>query len=160
MTSSTMDLFGHEAPAKASKFAALFSAASDEWPTDQAVVDDLSARFGPFTLDPCCTAESAKAPAFFTMANDGLRQRWFGVVWLNPPYSDVEAWVRKALDESANNGVEVVMLLPARTDTRWFHLLLAEQHRCEFLFARGRLRFGAATGSAPFPSVVIVMRPT
>lgn len=153
-----MDLFGHEAPAKASRWSALFSAETDEWPTDQAVVDDLSARFGPFTLDPCCTAESAKAPAFFTMADDGLRQRWHGVVFVNPPYSDVEAWVRKALAESAS-GCTVVLLLPARTDTRWFHLCLAAQARCEFLFARGRLRFGAATGSAPFPSVVIVMRP-
>lgn len=160
MTSTTMDLFGHQAPAKVSRLSVLFSAQTDEWPTDQAVVDDLSVRFGPFTLDPCCTAESAKAPAFFTMADDGLRQPWHGVVWVNPPYSDVEAWVRKALDENANNGVEVVMLLPARTDTRWFHLLLAEQHRCTFLFARGRLRFGGVKGSAPFPSVVIVVRPS
>lgn len=157
-----LDLFGHEAPAELSRWTALFSSKSDEWPTDQAVVDDLSRRFGPFTLDVAATAENAKAARFYTQADDGLSKPWAndvggGAVWCNPPYSDVEAWIAKGLAESAR-GATVVFLLPARTDTRWFHLVLAAQDRCTVIFCRGRLRFGDATGSAPFPSLVIVMR--
>ena len=163
MTAHVADLFGFEPAAPEGKWSALFSAKSDEWPTDQAVVDDWVRRVGPFTLDPCCTPESAKAPRFFTAEQDGLTQDWAavslpGAVWLNPPYSDVEAWITKAIAESAR-GCTVVTLLPARTDTRWFHLALATQDRAEFFFARGRLRFGDAKSSAPFPSLVIVFRP-
>lgn len=154
------DLFGFD-ESPPSRWAALFSASCDEWPTDAAVVADWARRLGPFTLDPCCTKESAKAPRFFTIADDGLAQDWCavgGVVWMNPPYSDVLAWVTKALAETARGLPCVVALLPSRTDTRWFHLLLASQERVTFHFARGRLRFGDAVGSAPFPSVVAVIR--
>jgi site-specific DNA-methyltransferase (adenine-specific) len=154
----SVDLFGHEVEER-SKWSALFSAETDEWPTDQAVVDDLGERFGPFMLDVAATPTNAKAPRFFTLLDNGLAQSWHvdsGAVWCNPPYSDVEAWIAKGLEESAR-GVVVVFLLPARTDTRWFHMVLAAQSRCRILFARGRLRFGDAKSSAPFPSVVVVM---
>ena len=80
------------------------------------------------------------------------------VAWANVPYSNVEPFVAKAIAESAR-GATVVMLLPARTDTRWFHLVLAVQDRAELWFLRGRLRFGDAKNSAPFPSMVVVFRP-
>lgn len=158
----TLDLFG-EGDAPRSRWTALFSSSSDEWPTDAAVVEEWARREGPFALDPCCTAESAKAPHFFTQADDGLAQDWLaasggGAVWMNPPYSDVYAWITKALAETARGVRSVVCLLPSRTDTKWFHLLLAAQDRCTFVFCRGRLRFGDATGSAPFPSLVVVIR--
>lgn len=160
--SDTPDMFGHETEI-ASKWSCLFSSRSDEWPTDQAVVDDWARRVGPFGLDPCATAASAKAPRFFTTEDDGLSRDWAaecrgGAVWLNAPYSDVEAWITKALAESAR-GCTVVALLPARTCTRWFHVVIAAQDRCELWFCRGRLRFGNAKASAPFPSIVVVMRP-
>jgi site-specific DNA-methyltransferase (adenine-specific) len=141
----------------------LFSCKSDEYPTPQAVVDEWARRVGPFSLDPCCTKESAKASRFFMLEDNGLAQDWHtasggGAVWMNPPYSDCEAWVAKAIAESAR-GCTVVTLLPARTDVGWFHLALAAQPRAEFYFCRGRLRFEGAEGSAPFPSVVIVFRP-
>ena len=158
-----LDMFGAEPDVPAGKWTALFSAATDEWPTPQHVVDEWARRVGPFGLDPCCTAESAKAPRFYTLPDDGLSKDWLadaggGAVWLNPPYSDVDTWMLKAMAESAR-GCTVVALLPSRTDTRWFHRLLREQQRVEFWFLRGRLRFGDATNSAPFPSLVVVLRP-
>lgn len=157
------DLFGHEAQDPGGRWATLFSSKSDEWPTDTAVVDDWARRVGPFSLDVSATAESAKAPRFYTLADNGLARDWVadagaGAAWMNPPYSDCESWVAKAIAESAR-GLTVVGLLPSRTDTRWFHLVLAVQERCQIWFARGRLRFGEATSSAPFPSLVVVFRP-
>lgn len=163
MTSTTPDLFGHEPDARADKWAVLWSAKSDEWPTDAAVVEEWSRRAGPFTLDAAADAANAKAKHFYTLADDGLSKDWLrdaggGAVWLNPPYSDIEPFVAKAIAESAR-GCTVVALLPSRTDTRWFHLVLAAQERCSIYFARGRLRFGDATTGAPFPSLVVVFRP-
>jgi site-specific DNA-methyltransferase (adenine-specific) len=160
--SCALDLFGHE-PLPTSKWDVLFSAKSDEWPTDQAVVDDWNRRAGPFTLDACATVENAKAVRFYTLADDALGKNWLtdaggGACWLNPPYSDIDPFIQKALAESAR-GLTVVACLPSRTDRPWFHAVLAAQHRCEVWFCRGRLRFGDAKHDAPFPSMVIVMRP-
>lgn len=155
------DLFGYvtEPP---SKWSALFSAASDEWPTDQAVVNYWAARVGPVGLDVCATADNAKAPRFYTKNQNALMQDWArdadgSAAWMNPPYSDIEPFIVKALEESAR-GLVVVALLPARTDRPWFHRILAEQRRCEIWFARGRLRFGDAANDAPFPSVIVIFR--
>jgi phage N-6-adenine-methyltransferase len=147
---------------RVTRWTALFSSKSDEWATADEVVADLSRSYGPFTLDVAATPGNAKAARFFTEADDGLSKSWAdesggGAVWCNPPYSDVEAWVAKALAESLR-GVTVVLLLPSRTDTRWFHLVLAAQERCEILFCRGRLRFGDAKSTAPFPSLAIVCK--
>ena len=162
MTAATLDMFG--APEEATtKWGVLFSAKTDEWPTPQDVVDEWARRVGPFTLDVAADAKNAKAARFYTLERDGLAQDWLkdaggGAIWINPPYSDVEPFVAKAIAESAR-GATVVMLLPARTDTRWFHLVLAVQDRAELWFLRGRLRFGDAKNSAPFPSMVVVFRP-
>lgn len=136
-----MDLFGHQAPAKVSRLSVLFSAQTDEWPTDQAVVDDLAVKHGPFTLDVAATAASAKAPRFYTQLHNALVQQWTidangGVVWCNPPYSmiggsstkpgkDVHGFVEKAIHECARGLAGVVFLLPVRSCRLWFHRLLA-----------------------------------
>jgi phage N-6-adenine-methyltransferase len=89
------------------------------------VFDELARRFGPFDLDVCATAENAKCPRFFSPEQDGLQQRWDGRCWMNPPYGrKIGVWVRKAW-ESALAGATVVCLLPARTDTRWWHDYIA-----------------------------------
>lgn len=144
MSSTTLDLFGHVAD-KPSKLSVLFSAESDEWPTDQAVVDDLAARHGPFALDVAATPASAKAPRFYTAADNALVQHWAkdadgGVAWCNPPYSKIGAsssmnpapgFVEKALEECARGLRSVVFLLPVRSCRLWFHrlLALADAHR-------------------------------
>ena len=79
-------------------------------------------------------------------------------VWCNPPYGrEIGKWVEKAYNESLA-GVTVVMLLPARTDTKWFHDYI--YGKAEIRFVRGRLKFGDSKNSAPFPSMVIIFRGT
>lgn len=141
--------------------AAHFSSATDEWPTPQAFFADASAEFGPFDLDPCATAENAKAPNYYTRAENGLTRVWWGRVWMNPPYGRaIGEWMRKALEESQRETIEgipdvslVACLVPARTDTAWWHDYAAKGR---VRFIRGRLRFGDAKANAPFPSALVI----
>lgn len=134
-----------------------FSSATDEHETPPEFFAKLEARYGPFDLDPCCLPHSAKAPRFFTPEDDGLAQRWTGRVFMNPPYGrTIGDWVRKAY-ESARAGALVVCLLPARTDTAWWHDYAAKG---EVEFVRGRLKFGGAKFNAPFPSAIVVFWPS
>jgi site-specific DNA-methyltransferase (adenine-specific) len=131
-------------------------AQSTEWETPQAVFDQLNSEFQ-FTLDPCATPANAKCARFFTAAEDGLKQRWGGAVFCNPPYGPaLRHWMRKAFEES-QLGAIVVCLVPSRTDTRWWHDYV--EGKAEVRFLRGRLYYGAGTGRAPFPSCVVVFRP-
>ena len=135
----------------------LFSSATDEWPTPQAFFDKLNRRYR-FTLDPCATPENAKCPLYFTREQDGLKQDW-GThrVFCNPPYGrTMRAWARKCF-ESSQRGALVVLLVTARTDTRWFHDWV--QGKADVKFIRGRLRFGEAETSAPFPSMLATYEP-
>jgi phage N-6-adenine-methyltransferase len=133
------------------------SSASAEWPTPQAFYDGLNAEFG-FTLDPCCTRDSAKCAAYFTADDDGLSQEWAPHrVFMNPPYGkSIGKWMHKAFAES-KAGALVVCLVPARTDTAWWHDYAAQG---EVRFVRGRLKFGGHKNSAPFPSAVVIFRST
>lgn len=132
---------------------ALFSSATAEWETPQELFDALDKRFH-FTLDVCATAENAKCPRFFSRADDGLSREWGGRCWMNPPYGrEIAAWVRKARQE-AERGVLVVGLLPARTDTKWWQEDVSGH--ADVRFVAGRLRFGSARNSAPFPSAVVL----
>ena len=131
-----------------------FSSAADLHETPQEFFDALDAEFG-FTLDVCATSENAKCKNFYTRIDDGLSKTWIGNVWMNPPYGrDILRWMEKA-DRSAQEGAVVVCLVPARTDTKWWHEY-AMKH--EIRFIRGRLKFGGAKNSAPFPSAIVVMR--
>ena len=132
-----------------------FSSATDEWPTPQDFFDHLDEEFH-FELDVCATPENAKCNQYFTKRENGLLQEWKGVCWMNPPYGrEIGQWVKKAY-ESALGGATVVCLLPARTDTSWWHDYCMKG---EIRFVRGRLKFGDARGNAPFPSAVVVFRP-
>jgi site-specific DNA-methyltransferase (adenine-specific) len=110
-----------------------------------------------FTLDPCATRENAKCERFFTRDDDGLLQDWGDeVVFMNPPYGAmISRWMWKAYDSSLK-GATVVCLVPARTDTGWWHRYAMKG---EVRLLRGRLKFGNATNSAPFPSAVVIFRP-
>ena len=128
------------------------SSATCEWETPQDLFDELNRAYD-FEIDVCATVENAKCKRFFTRAEDGLKQEWRGRCWMNPPYGrDIGKWMRKAY-ESAIGGAVVVCLVPARTDTAWWHDY-AMKGRITFL--RGRLKFGGQNNSAPFPSAIVV----
>lgn len=132
-----------------------FSSETDEWPTPRGFFNEVEREFGVFDLDPCCTVESAKALRYFTKETDGLNQTWRGKVWMNPPYGrTIGQWMKKAY-ESAQEGCLVVCLVPSRTDTAWWHEYAMKG---EVRFIRGRLKFGDAKNSAPFPSALIILR--
>lgn len=134
----------------------MFSSATDMWETPRAFFDRLNRVFT-FDLDVCATPANAKCATFYTLDDDGLAQEWKGVCWMNPPYGRaIGAWVEKAYRSAKEGGATVVCLLPARTDTRWWHDYCAKG---EIYFVRGRLRFGDGKNCAPFPSAVVVFRP-
>ena len=134
----------------------MFSSKTDLWETPQDFFEKLDREFG-FELDVCALPENAKCSRYFSPMDDGLEQDWTGVCWCNPPYGrEIEKWVKKAYI-SAIEGATVVMLLPARTDTRWFHDWI--YGKTEIRFIRGRLKFGGAEYGASFPNMVVVFRP-
>ena len=148
--------------------ALMFSKASDEWSTPQDVYDGLFVEFL-FDLDVAATAENAKCPNWLGLDNghDALCSSWglYGDhVWCNPPYSKCREFVAKAAAERLR-GVLTVMLIPSRTDTRYFHEHLwadsihAARPGIELRFVKGRLKFGGQKNCAPFPSMVVVFRP-
>jgi site-specific DNA-methyltransferase (adenine-specific) len=134
-----------------------YSSNSDEWATPQNLYDKLHKEFK-FTLDPCANGKNAKCPRYYTKKDDGLSRSWKDEkVWINPPYSSVGAWMAKAAEEAKSNGATSVLLVPARTDTKWWHshVMKADEVR----LVQGRLKFGKATTGAPFPSAIVVFRP-
>jgi phage N-6-adenine-methyltransferase len=141
-------------------------ARADDWETPPEVFDPLNREFG-FTLDVAASPHNAKCERYLTHEQDGLISDWGqDVCWCNPPYGPVIGrWIRKAWLAS-KYGATVVMLLPARTDTGWWH---DYAQRGDVRFLRGRVRFlrkgerigDTSNGSAtsPFPSAVVVFRP-
>ena len=131
-----------------------FSSKTDLWATPQKFFDKYDAVHK-FTLDVCATKDNAKCAKFYTVEDDGLSQSWQGVCWMNPPYGrEIGAWMKKAY-ESSLQGATVVCLVPARTDTKWWHEY-AMHGQIEFI--KGRLKFGDAKNSAPFPSAIVVFK--
>ena len=132
-----------------------FSSRSDDWATPQSFFDRLDEEFD-FTLDPCSDKYNAKCSKFFTKEDDGLSKSWAGeTVFMNPPYGRVIGdWVRKAFEESLNEGTTVVALIPARTDTKYWHEYVMKA--AEIRLVKGRLKFGNGADNAPFPSAVVI----
>lgn len=130
-----------------------FSSETDDWATPQAFFDKYHLQYD-FDLDVCATMQNAKCTRYFDKEVNGLAQPWApSRCWMNPPYGrGIGAWMKKAYQESLR-GALVVCLVPARTDTAWWHDYAANG---QVTFIRGRLKFGNATNSAPFPSAVIV----
>lgn len=164
------------------KHAVHFSSGADLWGTPPDFYAELDDEFG-FTLDVCANPETAKCARYFTTAwaypcaclwageaaVDGLAQDWGrNVCWMNPPYSDLKAWLTKAAD-AASKGATVVCLIPARTDTKAWHRFVWDSTRhaprpgVQVRLIEGRLKFTgayyAAESSAPFPSAVVVFFP-
>lgn len=139
----------------AEQFRGMMSSATDLWATPQSLFDQINEVYH-FDLDVCALPENAKCAKFFSPQDDGLSQRWVGTCWMNPPYGRaIGKWVQKAY-ESAQAGATVVCLLPARTDTAWWHDYCM---RGEITFIRGRVKFGGSKSNAPFPNAVVVFSP-
>lgn len=160
-----------------------YSSESDEWETPQAFFDEVDKEFG-FTLDVCAQPGNKKCDAYFSPEVDGLSQLWTETCWMNPPYSQLCPWLKKACESARENGATVVALVPARTDTAAFHdyvlpyspyknivqrpiksleeMVTAQgQYKvsAELRFIRGRLKFSGHKNSAPFPSMLVIFRP-
>jgi len=132
-----------------------FSSQTDMWATPQEFFDKYNKQYG-FQADVCAIEENAKCNVWYSPEVDGLSQDWHGVCWMNPPYGrGIIKWVRKAY-ESSLQGATVVCLLPARTDTAWWHDYCMKG---QIEFIRGRLKFGGSKNSAPFPSAIVIFKP-
>lgn len=137
----------------------MFSSKDQSWSTPQDFFDKLNEEFG-FTLDPCASPQTAKCAKYFTEDDDGLSKDWSGeVVFCNPPYGRaLPAWVKKCREEGSKANTIVVMLIPSRTDTKYFHEHIWHGAASEVRFLKGRLKFGGCKDAAPFPSLVAVYR--
>ena len=160
----------------------LWSHKSDEWGTPFDLFRELNDEFH-FRLDACTTGDNPLGTElFYTREHDGLKQKWVDPTFVNPPYGkglQAIKWIEKALLE-AETGVTTVMLLPSRTDTKWFHKYIYDKDGIELRFLKGRLTFRLPkdnpglyyndpnipgnrttnkTSAAPFPSVLIIFKP-
>jgi phage N-6-adenine-methyltransferase len=154
--------------------ALMFSTGKDDWATPPELFDSLHAEFG-FVLDAAATSANAKCRAYFGPDHrvpehrDALGLDWsvyarYGGIWINPPYSRglQGKFIAKAAEAARDDGATVVMLLPARPDTKAFHdhIWDREHHRprpgVQVRFIKGRVRFVGAPASAPFPSMIVV----
>ena len=140
----------------------MFSSKTDNWETPQDLFEELNKEFD-FTLDACADATNHKCPFYFTKEDDGLSMDWGGhIVFCNPPYGrEIGEWVKKAYETMKNSWnykykTIVVMLIPSRTDTKWFHEYIYNQPNVKVRFLKGRLKFGNSKNSAPFPSMIVV----
>ena len=138
---------------------ALLSSKKMDWRTPQPLFDKYNNEFS-FTLDPCADDQNHKCDKYYTIYDDGLSKDWGGeTVFCNPPYGrEIGKWVKKAYEESRKKGTKVVMLIPARTDTRYFHNYI--YHKAETRFLKGRIKFwddnDQEQDPAPFPSMLVI----
>ena len=135
-----------------------FSSNSVDWSTPKDLFNKLNDEFY-FTLDPCADFTNHKCDRYYTKEQDGLKQDWSDeVVFCNPPYGkEVQKWVKKCFEEVYSMKCKcAVMLLPARTDTRWFHDYI--YNKAEVRFIKGRLKFGGQNNPAPFPSMIVIFK--
>ena len=138
-----------------SELKGLFSSATNEWATPQEFYNKINKVYN-FTLDPCCTKESAKCDTYFTQEDNGLSKSWKGhTVFMNPPYGrEIKDWIAKAHKEAEQPGTMVVCLIPAEQIHRYWHEHC--MNAAEIILIKGRLSFGDGKGSAPFPSALVV----
>jgi len=127
----------------------LFSKNSDEWETPQDLFNKLNQEYN-FTLDPCATKENAKTTKYYTKEQNGLLKSWKNeIVFVNPPYSNIKEWAKKCANEYINNKTTIILLIPSRTDTIYFHNYILPY--AKLIFIKGRLHFNNSKNCAPFP---------
>ncbi len=132
----------------------MFSSKVQTWETPIEFFNKVNEEFK-FDIDVCAVDETAKCSNYYTPEVDGLKQEWKGVCWMNPPYGrQIGKWIEKAYNESVK-GATVVCLIPARTDTKYWHEFIFP-YASEIRFIKGRLKFGNSDNSAPFPSALVI----
>ena len=132
----------------------MFSSKDQTWETPIEFFNKVNEEFK-FDIDVCAVDETAKCSNYYTPEVDGLKQEWKGVCWMNPPYGrQIGKWIEKAYNESVK-GATVVCLIPARTDTKYWHEFIFP-YASEIRFIKGRLKFGNSDNSAPFPSALVI----
>ena len=135
----------------------MFTSNTNEWNTPKKLYEELNKKYN-FTLDPASTNENNLCKKYYTEKETGLIQSWKRErVFLNPPYGrEIKKWIAKAYYENKINNTFIVMLIPARTDTSYFHDYI--YNKAEIIFIRGRLKFNDGKNSAPFPSMIVIYR--
>ena len=132
-----------------------FKSESEEWTTPDSIFVPLNDEFH-FTIDVAGSKDNAKCPNYYSKEDDALTKEWRGICWLNPPYGpNLPKWIKKAWDE-AKKGATVVMLLPARTNTNYWHNYC---FKGEVRFIRGYPKFNNAVQGLKFPLAVVIFRP-
>lgn len=132
----------------------LFSSESDEYETPQYLFDYYNNIYH-FNLDVCASRDNHKCNLYYDKNENGLLKTWHGYsVWCNPPYSNIYKWVQKCYFENLMNNVNIVLLIPARTDTKYFHEYIYNKHEIKFI--KGRLKFNNMKTAAPFPSMIVI----
>lgn len=135
----------------------VFSKKSDNWATPFDFYKKLDDEFF-FDIDVCASRENHKCLVYYDIAENGLSKNWIGSIFCNPPYSQIKLWLKKGQEEIINGNANVIVyLIPARTDTKYFHEYCLGKN-CEIRFIKGRLKFGDSKNSAPFPSILVIMR--
>lgn len=137
------------------QFKTKFESNRQDWETPATIFDPLMTEFN-FTTDVCASNENTKCVHHFNQTDDALNREWTGTCWMNPPFGEQGKWVRKAFEESIK-GACVVCLLPARTNTNWWHDYCLKAS--EIRFIRGRPRFVGAKHGLPQPLAIVVFRP-
>ena len=129
-----------------------FSSETIYWETPRAFFEKINEEFE-FRLDVCANTQNAKCFRFFSEEDNGLLQEWKGTCWMNPPYDNKKNWVIKAYNESVKNKCVVVCLIPARTNTNWWHEYC---QKGEIRFVKGRPKFEGMTHGLPQPLAVVI----
>ncbi len=132
----------------------------DSWETPAHIYEQWGANYK-CNLDVAASAANTKCSDYFDIERDALSCDWYGRVWCNPPYSKLKAWVAKAYRQRNNCDI-IVCLLPAKTDTQWFHSFI--YRKASLFFIKGRISFErngqpGGRGRLPFPSMVTIYRP-
>lgn len=137
------------------QFVTKFDSKRQDWETPESLFAPLHKEFN-FTLDVCATADNAKCEKYLTKDDDGLVEEWSGICWMNPPFGEQGRWVAKAHEE-ARRGITTVCLLPARTNTNWWHDYCMRWG--EIRFIRGRPKFKGAKHGLPQPLAIVILGP-
>lgn len=131
----------------------MMSSNTDLWSTPEDLFNELNDEYH-FDLDVCADETNHKCARYYTEKQDGLSQKWDGTVWCNPPYGrKIAGWIKRCYEYGTTGGI-AVMLIPSRTDTKWWHSYVMKASEIQFI--KGRLKFGNSKNCAPFPSAIVI----